>query len=468
MAARAGTIAVPVGANTAGDPAMAWSERDQAFYIATLSLSAGLELNVSTDDCRSFTFAGTPATNGDDKELIAIDNNPSSPFYGRIYVAWIDFGSGARISLTRSDDGGATWSPQIALSDAGDTVQSAWPVVAPNGAVFVAWVHWITFPDGPVEIEIARSTNGGATFTRVTPPVTGKAVPRDASWSGTCDRAALNGGIRYSPFPQIAVSPDGALHAVYSYDPDGLDVGDVVNVYYRRSTDSGSTWEPEIQLNDDSTNDQYSPTLAAGPDGTLLASWYDRRLDPNNLLQDVFRRVSTDGGVTWGPNERVTDVSSPIELDPILLPCYHGDYDTSIITSDGTQITQWSDDRNTIENRNDPDVWTEAHPASGAFSLASPDPGLPGVDNDWAFDGATAGATVWVTAGRVAGTTPVPGCAGLELAIDGAFPVGSALADAAGAGSVTRAVPAGASGRFLFQAVDTAACSVSNVAAGTF
>ena len=38
------------------------------------------------------------------------------------------------------------------------------------------------------------------------------------------------------------VGPDGCLHVVYSYDPDGYDTGDVVNVYYRRSCDNGTTW----------------------------------------------------------------------------------------------------------------------------------------------------------------------------------------------------------------------------------
>jgi len=459
----------PVGSNTSGDPAIAWSQRDNAFYIATLSQTAGIELNVSTDDCRSFSFAGVPATNGDDKELIAIDNNPASPFYGRIYVAWLDVGFGARISLTTSDNGGSTWSPQIALSDSGDAVQGAWPVVAPNGDMFVAWLHWFSFPDGPFEIEIARSTNGGATFSKVTPPVTGKEVPRDASWSGTCDRSALKGGIRYSPSPQIAVASDGTLHSIYSYDPDGFDVGDVVNVYYRRSTDNGATWETEIQLNDVSTNDQYSPTLAAGPDGVVLASWYDRRLDTNNLLQDVFRSVSTDGGLTWSSNERLTDVSSPIELDPVLLPCYHGDYDTSIVTSTGDQISQWSDDRNTVDGRNDPDVWTDSTPGTGGgFTLAPPDPGAPGVENSWSFTGATASSTVWVLVSRNPGVTPVPGCPGLDLALAAATPVGNEAADPAGAGAVTRSVPAGASGTFLFQAVDTAGCTVSNTVEGMF
>jgi len=458
----------PVGDNTAGDPALAWSERDSAFYIATLSLTGGLELNVSTDDCQSFSFAGTPATGGDDKELIAIDNNPGSPFFGRIYVAWADFGAGARIAFTHSDDSGATWTPQINLSDAGDSAQSAWPVVAPNGDVFVAWVHWFNDPNETFEIEVTRSTNGGASFNKVTPPSNGETEPRDATWSGTCGRPALNGGIRYSPFPQLAVGSDGVLHVAYSYDPDGLDTGDIVNVYYRRSVDNGATWGPEIRLNDVTTNDQYSPTLSVGAGGVVMATWYDRRLDPGNLLQDVFRSISTDNGLTWGANERLTDASSPIELDPILTTCYHGDYDTSIVTSSGALVAQWSDDRNTVDGRNDPDVWTEALPATGGFVLSPPNPGAPGAPNTWAFTGAAAGAEVFVILGRDAGSTPVPGCPGLNLTIANTIPIDQTIADGSGAGSVTRDVPPGASGTFFFEAVDRTSCAVSNRVVGSF
>ena len=40
---------------------------------------------------------------------------------------------------------------------------------------------------------------------------------------------------------------------VYSRDPDGLNTGDVIDVYYRRSTDNGATWGAEVKLNDDAT-----------------------------------------------------------------------------------------------------------------------------------------------------------------------------------------------------------------------
>jgi hypothetical protein len=148
-------------------------------------------------------------------------------------------------------------------------------------------------------------------------------------------------------------------------------VGDVVNVYYRRSTDNGTNWSTEAQLNEVSTNDQYFPTIfAKGTD--LIASWYDRQYDAaeggGNLLQDYQRRISNDAGLNWQTSERVTDVSSPIRLDPGTAGCYHGDYDQSLITAGGAQHVQWADDRNLccVPERNDPDVWTES--GNGIFA----------------------------------------------------------------------------------------------------
>jgi hypothetical protein len=192
-----------LGSTSFGDPALVWRKLDGKFYFATLS-SAGLGIWRSDDDCQTFTFVATIASGSDDKELMAVDNNPASPFYGRLYVAWTDFGSGARIYSTFSSNGGATWSVQLALSAAGVDVQGAWPTVAPNGDVWVASLRWNPWPSGPMDIEVARSTNGGTSYTLVANPMTGGGNPQDATATGNCGRPALKGNIRYLPSPQIA------------------------------------------------------------------------------------------------------------------------------------------------------------------------------------------------------------------------------------------------------------------------
>lgn len=343
-----------VGGVSMGDPSVVWRRSDGNFYLATLESGGGLAFWVSTDGCQTFTQRSTPSTGNDDKEILAVDNNPSSPYYGNLYLVWTDFGvPGVPIRASRSTDGGFNWSAPITISPANQgAVQGAWPVVAPNGNIYVAWLRT---QNNLITVDVTRSTNGGAGYTQVTSPLVNAVSPRDNAATATCGRAALNGNIRYQPFPQIAVDHSGTVHVVYSYDPDGFNTGDVVNVYYRRSTNSGSTWSTELRLNDDATTrDQFSPTLQVSG-STVTTSWYDRRLDTNNVLLDYYRRTSTDGGVNWTASERITDVSSAIRLDPGTAACYHGDYDQSL-----GEVVQWSDDRNVLSAHNDADVWTDA------------------------------------------------------------------------------------------------------------
>jgi hypothetical protein len=255
------------------------------------------------------------------------------------------------------------------LSDSYADVQGAWPAVAPNGDVYVAWVRWNPYYFGPIDIEVVRSVDGGTSFSPVSNPMTGRVNPRDPSATSNCGRPALHAnpfdGIRYLPSPQIEVGPDGCLHVVYSYDPDGYAVGDTVDVYYRRSCDNGTTWGTEVQLNDDgTTTDQWFPTVSVGETNRVVATWYDRRLDPgSNYHFDYYLRISEDGGTTWTPSTRLTDVSSAVpplspNFDPIVATCYHGDYDQQV-QDEASVYVQWSDDRNIQNGHPDPDVWFE-------------------------------------------------------------------------------------------------------------
>ena len=355
-----------------GDPSLVWRKVDGKFYYAALK-GGGLGVYRSDDDCNTFTFVAQISSGNDDKELMAVDNNVASPNYGRLYVTWTDFGAGAQIYATSSSNAGVTWTPQVALSASGDDVQGSWPVVAPNGDVYSGWVKWMGagFPDGNLEIQISRSVNGGTSWALVTPPMTNQTNPRDAAAESSCGRPALKGNIRYLPDPTIAVDASGVLHAVYTYDPDAAASGDVVNVYYRRSLDNGATWQTEIQINDDgTTTDQYQPSLSVGEGNVLAVGYYSRQNDTaNNLLIDYYSRVSYDGGVTWQPSTRLSDVSSSVVLDPNLATCYHGDYDTQTHRPGAAQYL-WSDDRNPGSGAN-PNIYTESTPAGVDFLVSS-------------------------------------------------------------------------------------------------
>src|SRR5438067_1078679 len=106
-------------AGDAGDPALARDAVNGTIYLATLGYSSSNVIQVfrSTDGA---TFAApvnaAPGFGGShqlDKEWIAVDNAPGAG-QGNVYVVFTDFGSifgpNNGVFLTRSTNGGATWS----------------------------------------------------------------------------------------------------------------------------------------------------------------------------------------------------------------------------------------------------------------------------------------------------------------------------------------------------------------------
>src|SRR5436190_1509573 len=133
----------------------------------------------------------------DDKEWIAVDNNPTSTHYGRAYVTWTGFLShggeyqASPIMESYSDDGGKSWSPGKVISGSNPAVctfQLAGPAgecdedqgstiaIASDGTVYVVFsdnrngVHDSAHPVTNSDVFITRSTNSGdnwSTPTRV-------------------------------------------------------------------------------------------------------------------------------------------------------------------------------------------------------------------------------------------------------------------------------------------------------------
>jgi hypothetical protein len=66
------------------------------------------------------TCANSPGGSGLDKNHMWIDNSPTSPYEGNLYNTWTAFGGSNNndIEISRSTDGGDTWSGVINISQA--------------------------------------------------------------------------------------------------------------------------------------------------------------------------------------------------------------------------------------------------------------------------------------------------------------------------------------------------------------
>jgi hypothetical protein len=129
----------------------------------------GIAVYKSTDGGRTWgapNFIHPNTASVDDKQWVASDRNPSSKFFGSVYIAW---DAGAQLAFARTSDRGATWTgfgnkpvgeplafdsfaPSIAVTD--------------DGGIYIFWIAGST-------IKFVKSTNGGRSFSNPAVVATG-------------------------------------------------------------------------------------------------------------------------------------------------------------------------------------------------------------------------------------------------------------------------------------------------------
>ena len=296
--------------------------------------------------------------NFDDKQWMAVDNWESSPRHGRVYVTWTKFSAqGGQSSLWISHCGGDT-SGQACADDAfsrghvlnkpvaGGLVQESFPTVAPNGDVYVAFLQFqggfgSTLPHSGVWV--AKSTDGGETFTQVKVADI-RQIPSPIPPAGSAANDG-NNSFRTGTIPTIGVTGDGTVHLAW-----GEWTGSDAEVRYVRSMDGGATWSAPAAMNDDPTGHQFFPSLVTDGDDVHVA-WYDSRRNGTAGTTidtlDVFYNHSSNAGVSFAPDVRMTDESfdpNAVSRFPVFCAAFIGDY-IDIDAVDGTVASIWTDNR---------------------------------------------------------------------------------------------------------------------------
>jgi hypothetical protein len=222
--------------------------------------------------------ASNAATNTPDKQWIAIDTNPSSPHYGRVYAMFTRFVlNPSHVFVSYADarpDGTHTdWSAPRELPTISGHPWDTYllPHVAPDGTVYT------TVTNNPVSqgflhnsIDLVWSSDGGATWAGPV-PVSSSDILAPTYRSTTFTEGIVNSfGLGTK-----AVNGHWPLYVAYeNEDPDGFS-----RVYATASLDGGASWSAPLRVNDGPDDaEALQPRVEVAPSGTVAVAFYDRRL----------------------------------------------------------------------------------------------------------------------------------------------------------------------------------------------
>jgi hypothetical protein len=287
----------PAGPETAAsDPTVAYDDAHRVWLIGTLTLEQGgsrVMVSHSSDGLHwslPVTAASGPSL---DKDWLACDNGPSSAHRGRCYALYTDDDQSTTVSQS-SDDGGATWSSPVRATG---MLVGTQPAVLPNGTLVTVAGAYAGEDALTGSIEALRSTDGGATFTRVT-------VSTFSS--------ANNSPMRAISLPSLALDGDGKIYVTWA-DCRFRQACAANDIVLSSSTD-GISWTTPTRVPvapTSSTLDAMIPGLGADPVhaehlGLVYAYFTPGSCAKGACTLGIAFVQSPDGGASW---------SKPLQLD---------------------------------------------------------------------------------------------------------------------------------------------------------
>jgi hypothetical protein len=419
----------------AGDTSVAWDSKGNA-YLSCQVFNRGAATSPNPDQSSafyvyrsthtngaSFNFPGRPVITHDDtagagtflldKQLLTVDNHPGSRFADRVYVTWTTFASDGTgyIYEAHSADYGETFSAPVLVSGdsarCGNTFglptpqgrcnenQFSQPFTAPDGTLYVVYDNYnnaVTGSDNRNQVLLARSTNGGVSFSAPVKVADYYELPDCDTYQGTgvnpgraCvpeKGASTDSVFRAANYPIGAVDPtnpnrvvvtsgsyinrdsneaNGCTPAGFAADGQnvytGVKTGGCNNdILYSVSTNRGRSFSgtsidprrlPVVTTGKkQGSTDQYWHNAAFNAHGAFVVSYYDRSYGTDNTTGFSDITVSATRDKVRFAHKRVTSSSMPPPTQ--FIGTFYGDYAGLDVTAT-TAYPIWSDTRTVDE-----------------------------------------------------------------------------------------------------------------------
>ena len=295
-----------------------------------------------------------------DKPWLEIDTSPASPRKNSLYVSMTQFsGNNTQIGVSHSTNGGTTWTlvnvdPQQIYPNLDQFSDMA---IGADGTVYVSWMRCTA--NGPTgdcggttaSQWVSKSTDGGSTWSAAVKIHNANLAPDSCGAFYGC---LPNTFERISNIPVIAIdnSATGSFGTLYVADYNWT--GTYMQVQATSSGDGGATWDNAMGVTPSAdTHDQFFPWVNVSGNGTIGVTWLDRSLDPANINYDAFGAAAKKIRKLKNTNLRLSTVSSNPFNDGFGSG-FMGDYTGNAwVTGKQKLYMSWSDTRSGTDTQDE-------------------------------------------------------------------------------------------------------------------
>jgi hypothetical protein len=262
------------------------SNQSKGIYLAR-SNNGGLSFDhfVKVNDNISWGEQPSIAVGPDDKIHIVWTDWRNDADFMWVSGGGIDGVNNPDLYYANSTDGGDTFNPNVRIDD---DVGTNWVATSTSRRIIAidseGGVHvvWMDGREGFITIYYANSTDGGITFNG------GIRIPDVVSLAGN---------------PSIAIDPDDDIYVVW-YDNRNATTN--ADIYLAMSTDKGISFRGDVRVNDDLTDRGQQFPVTTAHESFVAVVWEDQRSGGSS----VYFSKSIDKGSTFSPNIMVNDGAS--------------------------------------------------------------------------------------------------------------------------------------------------------------
>lgn len=224
---------------------------------------------------------------------------------GSIYYSYLEFSVAGeyftQITVAKSNDYGNTWTP-VKASCGDYFADKETMTIDSNGTIYIAYDDVDTSTNGNVTVRLSRSINGGETFQETS-------IIAEPEF--------------YHLGPYLALEKEDNVFVAWTWAEGDPETGIGGNLYFDKSYDMGATFGKEEFINSDGNYSAYTiaggrpakttlPLIMFDSTDRLYVLWADYREDSF----DVYVRYSDDFGRNWSDRIRVNPTVAGDQWNP--------------------------------------------------------------------------------------------------------------------------------------------------------